>query len=337
MQNRVSDIGYRTTGYVIAKLLERLQPLLLTERVCTPFRIPKRKTKTALWRRYERLSRFTGPLPEYVSPSGQQLTATDVTAELEYYGSRVNVSDVIMDTHEDPVLDDATDNIKDLAAETIEVNRIAVMKAGSNVFYAGGAAVDTRVEVASEITLPDLKRVVRSMKGNRVKKITDIVSATAKVATEPIAPAYIALHHTDVSGDIANLAGFTPIEKYSNDGVILPGEIGKVEQVRFCESDLFEPWEAAGAANASYTYLSSRAYSNSACDVYPILILGKQAVGTVALQGKNAIEIFVHNPVSETGDELARKGYVAVKFLQATAILNQLCIARLEVACKYAQ
>jgi N4-gp56 family major capsid protein len=217
------------------------------------------------------------------------------------------------------------------AAETVEVVRIAVLKAGTNVYYPGSAT--SRGTVNSSVTRGALRKVVRGFRRNKGREISRIVGATAKVSTEPVAPAFFAMGHTDLDSDIRTVSGFVPIEQYSQSSKALPGEIGKVESIRFILSALFEPWEASGASGTTYLANGSAPSSSTSCDVYPLLIVAKDAYGIVPLQGKSAVKPMVLNPGTPSkSDALGQVGYVSWKTYQTAAILNENWIARLEVA-----
>lgn len=328
------DISPRTAAYASRDLLERGQHLLVTERFGQSKPLPQKKTKTITFRRYESLARATAPLGEGVPPTGQKLTKSDISATLEQYGDCVEITDVIMDTHEDPVLKEAIELCSEQAAETLEVVRISVLKGGSNVFYANN--VSARTSVGSVMARGDLRRIVRSLRRQKAQTISNIVKAGPDIATEPVASAFFAMCHTDLVSDIRNLAGFIPVEKYSNSDKGLPGEVGKCEEIRFIATALFEPWEAVATSVSSTTFLSSGSIpsSNSYPDVYPVIIVAKNSYGIVPLQGKNAITPIVLNPNKPSkSDKLGQLGSVGWKTYQTCVRLNENWLARYEVAC----
>ena len=328
--NTYGDISPRTAAFAAKRLLERGQYLMVTERFGQVDPQGKNKTKTRKWRRYESLPRATSPLAEGVPPAGQKLTYTDIEVTLEQYGDMVELTDVIMDTHEDDVLKQSMDLCGEQAAETVEVLRINVLKAGTNVFYANGAA--TRIALASAPLRGDLRRIVRAFKRNKAREISQIISASAKISTEAVAPAFFALGHTDLDSDIRSMSGFVPVEKYSDSSKAMEGEIGKVEGVRFILTPLFEPWAAAATtASTQTTYLTNGASGTGSADVYPLIVVARDAYGIVPLQGKNAVTPMVLNPGTPSkSDPLGQVGYVSWKSWQASVILNELWIARLE-------
>jgi len=85
------DIGDRTAAFAAVQLLERAQDILVTERYGQAKTLPEKHTKTITFRRYESLLAATAPLAEGVSPAGQKLSATDISAVLEQYGKNIAV------------------------------------------------------------------------------------------------------------------------------------------------------------------------------------------------------------------------------------------------------
>jgi len=325
------DISPRTGGRAEARLLERGQHLMTVERFGQKDPQRKNSTKTVKWRRYNSLARASAPLSEGIPPTGSKLTFTDVTATLEQYGDVVIITDVVADTHEDPVLNEALKVIGEQAAETVEELRINVLKAGTNVYYAN--AVSSRATVNSPPVRGDFRRIYRAFKRNKAREISEIIRASAKVSTEPVASAYFGMGHTDLDSDMRGVSGFIPAEQYSDSTKMLPGEIGKVEQFRIILTAMFEPWLTAGASGTTYLSGGVAVSSAASCDVYPMLFTARDAYGIVPLQGYQAVQPMVMNPGKPSkSDPLGQIGFVSWKTYQTCAILNQNWFARLECA-----
>lgn len=323
------DISPRTAAKAARKLLERGQALMTTERFGYVDPQPMNSSKTRKWRRYDSLAPAVSPLAEGITPAGQKLSYTDVTANLEQYGDFVRLTDQVKDTHEDPVLSEATDVIGEQAAETAELLRIEILKAGTNVYYANG--VTARASVASKVTLADFRKVVRGFRRNRARTISQIVKASALISTEPVAPAYFAMGHTDLEPDIRGLTGFVPTEKYADSSKALDGEVGKIESTRIILSPLWEPWLAAGASGTTYLSNGEIPSGSSAADVYPLVVTARNAYAIVPLQGEDAVDVMVKNPGKPSdSDPLGQRGFVSWKMYQAAAILQELWLARIE-------
>ena len=326
--NTYGDISPRTAAFAASELLKRGDPLLVFERYGQAKPLPKNSTQTIKFRRYEALPLATTPLTEGVTPTGSNLTKTDVTAVLRQYGDFVAVTDVIQDTHEDPILRETMQLCGEQAAQTLEMVRYGVLNAGTNVFRAGGAT--TRSDITSGLTIGLQRKIVNALQRQLAGRITRIVTASPNFGTEPIAPAYIAVCHVDLETTIRKMPGFVPVEKYSDAMKAQPGEIGKVESVRYIGTTMALPFTDAGGAVSSGDLMST---GGSNADVYPILYFGKDAYGLVPLKGNNAVTPMVLNPNSPRGgDPLGQRGSIGWKAYSTAVILNELWMARAEVA-----
>ena len=323
------DISPRTAAYAQKDLLKRGIPYLVIEKFGQANSIPANSTKTTKFRRYNALPNTPQALAEGVTPAGSTLTHTDITATLTQYGDKVTITDVIEDTHEDPVLKEAVVLLGEQAAQMIEKMRFGVLKAGTNVLYSNGAS---RAAVNTPINLVAVRRAVRALKRQNARFITTIVRSTPDYGTEAVAPGFVALIHPDCASDVRNLVDtngksvFTPAEKY---GSITPweNELGKAEDVRFVQSTIFEPWPDAGGAAG--TMIST---TGTNADVYPILFLARDAYGITALKGMFSITPMIVNPKPSDSDPLAQRGHAGWKSMQTAQILNDAWMLRLECA-----
>lgn len=338
------DISPRVAAYAVSQLLKRGLPYLVIEKFGQTYPIPTNATKVAKFRRYFLLG-ATGaagdgnpanafstplaltPLVEGVTPTGKQLSNQDYTVTLVQYGDFLTITDVVLDTAEDQVLQQATEALGESAAQTIETIRFNILKAGLNVFWSNGGA---RSAVNSPINLAMQRRVTTALTRQNAKKITSIVKSTPDFRTEPVEASYVALIHPDCETDVRNMTGFIPTKQYGST-TAWEMEIGAVEQVRYLTSTVFAPFSDAGGAYAgSGTAMRSTTGVNA--DVYPVLFLGRDAFGIVPLKGKDSLVPMVVNPKPAPGDPLAQRGTIGWKAYTATVILNDAWMARLEVA-----
>ena len=317
------DLSPRTAAYAEKELLKRALPYLVLEKFGQAKSLPSNSTKVEKFRRFNALNNTPVVLTEGVTPASQALSVTDVTATLSQYGGLVQISDVILDTHEDNVLNESVIMLGEQAAQMIEKMRFGVIKAGTNVVYANGA-VRTAVNTAFVVALQ--RKAVRTLKRQNARPITTIVRSTPNFGTENVAPGFIGLIHPDLEADIRGATGFTPAERY---GTITPfeNEIGKIDDVRYISSTIFEPWTDAGGAKGAM--LST---SGTSADVYPITYLGRDAYGIIALKGAFAVTPMVVNPKPSDSDPLAQRGSVSWKAYQTCVMLNDAFCVRLEVA-----
>jgi len=347
--NTYGSLSPRTAAYVVRDLLKRGTPYLVFEKFGQARPLPKRSSKTIKFRRYFLNSNpFTGSsfnpyeyygqdgtdeifnltaktLSEGITPDATDLESEDITATLTQYGDRTEISDVVEDTHEDPVLQEAVEILGEQAAYLIEMTRYNALVGGTNVFYANG---DARDEVNSGLTLNLQRQITRQLKRNLAKPITNVVRSTANYGTEAISPAFVAVCHPDCEADIRGLAGFVPAEKYGTM-TAWEGEIGKVESVRYIVSTVVKSFGAVGATGGTDVLegTGDKAY------VYPIFFFARDAFGIVPLKGKSAITPMVINPNTPSdSDPLGQRGHAGWKAYSATVILNQHFMARAEVA-----
>lgn len=336
------DISPAVAAYSVVRMLKRAMPYLHLEKFGQTYPLPTNSTNTAKFRRYF-LSGATGaagtgtgnffipvattPLVEGVTPSGSKLANQDYTVTLKQYGDFVTITDVVMDTHTDSVLQQATDILGEQAAMTVETLRFNVLKAGTNVFRANQVA--SRNLIITKVAEADLRRVSTSLNRQNAKKITQVVASSPDYNTKSVEASYMAVCHPDLETDLRGLTGFKPVADYGPHTSPFEGEIGSFEQIRFLTSTVIAPYPDLGGTAATNGLRFTTA--NTACDVYPILVFGRDAYGIVPLKGKSAMTPMVVNPKPAAGDPLAQRGTVGWKLWTETVILQQAWMAVLEV------
>lgn len=334
------DISQRTAGFIAKELLERAQPLLIVSQFGQPKPLPLHSTRTMKFRGYEHLPNQPKPLTEGVTPQASRPTFRDVEVTIGQYGDWIELTDVLHDTHEDPLIPEFSDILGEQAAIMMERVVIGGLMAGTNVHFsgsAGGVMATSRSGVNEPISLALQRRIIRGMKRQLAQPITSLISASPNFATQPIPPSYVAVCHTDCEADIREMPGFVPVEKYGQQSP-LRGEIGSVEGVRYCATTVLEPFTGAegGAAPNAATPVES---SDGGCaDVYPIFYFGKNAFGVIPFargskRNDSPIMPCVLNPNTQRGgDPLGQRGSIGWKSWSASVILYDFFMARAEVA-----
>ena len=329
--NLYGDISQRTGIYAVKKFLKRAKRETVVDKFAQFTPIPKNHSQTLKFRRYKSLGQITTPLTEGVVPTGQELTIEDVTATISEYGGVVKLTDQILDTHEDPVLNEAVGLMGEQAGESFEAIKIAILKNCTNQFFAGGTSIAT---VSAAVSLGLLRMVNRALRRNLAAKITRIVQAGPNISTEAVGASYILLGHIDLETDFRNITGFLPVEKYGDSfKAISEYEIGKVENFRIILTSMFEPTKKAGASGTTLLHDGAPTASSAACDVYPVFAIGRDAYAFTPLGGQNAAHVAVVNPKHTDSDPLAQIGWVGWKGWMGGAILNDLWMARINVGC----
>lgn len=331
MVTRSTDAGVsqRTNVWAERQMLKQASAIRILDQFGLAKSVPKNKGVNVKYRRPRVFTAATTPLVEGITPSASTFGYDDVSVALKQYGMLAETTDVIEDTHEDPVLNDMSEQAGENLGRTAEALDWGILQAGTNVFYANGTG---RTAVNTPISLQKQRAVIRGLKAQKAAKISKVLDGSVNFKTRPVEAAYVAVCHTDVEQDIRGISGFTPVAEYGSRQAINEYELGSVEDVRYVASpDLTPIVDAGGAKGGSGTNMVSTA--GTSADVYPVLVIGKDAYGIVALRGAGAIEPTILRPgVKDKSDPLGQRGYVGWLMWHAAVILNQLWMARLEVA-----
>lgn len=321
-----AGISQRTNVYAEREMLKHAKPVMVLDKLASAKQMPKNKSTTIKFRRPRVFTAATTPLVEGVTPSSTQFGYDDVTTTLKQYGQVVEVTDVIEDTHEDPVLNDATVQCGENIGRTMEALNYGIVRGGTNAVYNNGTQ---RSDVNTKITLAKQRAVTRALKAQKAMKITRILSGSVNYGTQAVEASYVAVGHTDLEADIRDLVGFVPVAKYGTRSPISEYEIGSVEDVRYILTPDLEPFANAGGAKG--TMVST---GGTSADVYPIMFFGQDSWATVALRGQGAVEPSIIPVGQKTKDDpLGQRGIVGWKGWHTAVILNELWMCRLEVAC----
>lgn len=323
------DINQRTAVYAAIEMLKHAEPVIVLNRFGQSKPLPSNTAKTVKFRRPLIYNALTVPLQEGITPTTQKFGYEDVQATVKQYGGLFGLTDVIQDTSEDPVMKDMMAASGEQAGRTVEAVTWGVIRAGTSVYYANGAA---RNQVNTPISLSKQRAVIRFLKAQKAMKLTGILDASPKFATRAIEASFIAIAHTNVESDIRGLPGFVKCAEYGQRSVLCPEEIGAVEDVRYVLSPDLDPFADAGGAFAgSGTNMVTTTGVNA--DIYPVIFVGKESYGVVPLKGRQSVMPSVINPNRPSAaDPLGQRGYVGWKVWHAALILNDSWMARLEVA-----
>lgn len=294
--------------------------------------MPKNQGKTIVHRRYlpygatntdwntrnrPQATAAAHELTEGVTPTADTLVPQDITVSLKQYGCLYELTDQTVDTYEDDVPDEMKKHCGERIALVREMVRYGVLKACTNVFYAGGGA--TRASVNAKLSLSLLRKMSRNLQANHAKRITGILAPSANVATKPVEAAYLVFVHTDAEADIRDLPGFKHVTEYGSRTVVSPYEIGSCENYRFITSPELAPYAGAGADIATTGLMGA-----TKVDVYPFIVVGEDAWGQVALRGTQAIDpTYIPPGQKDKSDPLGQRGYVGAKFYMACTMLNE--------------
>lgn len=320
--NGIAQVPYPVACMYDRATLERALPLLIHDKWAQIKDIPQNNTNVLKFRKFGALAVNTTPLTEGVTPSGKTLSVTDITVTVSQYGDYVKGSDFVVFTSPDSVLMETAELLGEQAGQSLDTLLATVLNAGTNVQYADASSPKTnaaRTDVTSSdlIARDEILIGVKTMKNNNVQKITRMVSPDTGYATTPVNACYVGIVHPNTTYVLKELKGWTPVEQYANKADVMPGEVGKLDEVRFVETTMAKVFTAGGA---------------SSIDVYSTLIIGANAYGVSRISDEA-----LHNIVKPLGsagadDPLNQRWTSGWKATFGAVILQHLFMLRIEHA-----
>lgn len=291
--------------YYDRKLLKRMLPNLVHRQFGQKRGIPAGNGKTANFRKFSSLAPATNALTEGVTPAGNAITITEVTATVSQYGDFVEVSDMLDLTAIDPVVDEMSDVLGEQGAETVDIITREALVLGTNVQYAAGRVSRVTVAAGDNLTVSEIRKAVRTLKRNKAKPVDG--------------KNYIAIVEPGTTYDLQSDTKWEEAAKYAGATQIFSGEIGRLYGVRFVETTNAKKFAGAGA---------------SAIDVMATLVIGGNAYGVIDVAGKGNVKMIVKPKGSAgTADPLDQRSTVGWKVEAYVAkILEQAAMVRIEHA-----
>lgn len=317
-----TEISSALSEYYDRNLLERAVEENLHDQFAQVRPMKARNGLTIKFRRYNGLAPATTPLTEGVTPSGSQLSKTDVTAVIQQYGDFVTVTDVVDYTNPDPVLTEAGKVLGEQMGETRDLLIRDVINAGSAVFYVADATETSgasRTAVNAPISDASIRVALTALRAAKAKTIKELLKASVGINTQPIAPSYAAITHTNNIYKVKALTNFVEPQNYARTDDLMKNEFGAVDQIRFCWTNNAKVWTGAGAGTPGK-------------DVYSTLIIGRDAYGVVPLEKGTARNIIKPLGSGGTDDPLEQRATSGWKMMFTSVILNDGFMYRIESA-----
>ena len=289
-------------------LIDMAEPNLVHDQFGQKHPIPKNGGKIIEFRKYDPLPKALTPLTEGVTPDGQKLTMSVITAQVEQYGGYVELSDILMLTAIDKNLVQATKLLGSQAGRTLDTITREVLNGGTNVQYAEGQVTSRSALVGGQesgnhyLTVDAVRRAVRFLKVMNAPKINGY---------------YAGIIHPDVSYDLMSDEKWVNVKTYSDPEDIYEGEIGRIEGVRFVETSEAKVFTGEGSGGR---------------DVYSTLILGDDAYGVTEITGGGLQHIVKQLGSAGTADPLNQRATAGWKATKTAERLVEAYMVRIETA-----
>jgi N4-gp56 family major capsid protein len=262
-------------------LIDYAKPELIHNQFGQKHPIPKNGGKIIEFRKKTPFAKALTPLTEGVTPSGQKLAWSTITATVNQYGSYVELSDrLIIEAIDNNILY-ATENCGDQAGRTLDTVVREILNGGTNVQYAGGQVAARYLLVGGSSTAANnhylttygIELAVRNLKAGGGK---------------PINGHFVCIAHIDTLFDVMHDSKWIETKQYSDPNSLYEGEIGAWGKVRFVETTEAKVFHAAdlvaSGANAKRT-LTVASYNAKVITIDEALAAGD----ATALAGRKII------------------------------------------------
>lgn len=290
-------------------LLSVPYPNLIHGLVAEYRQMPAHGGNTWRGRRYNPLATAQVPLgPTGATPPAQTLTALDIDAKINWYGTYVRLNEQVVISNQDPVMNEAVKRLGQSMRETEDILLRDMLAASMSVQNCtGGGNGDNPTDISAS----DIDRATRTLIGNNAWTVTDHVDAENRIGTSPVRNAFVAMCHSDLIGDLDGIPRFQNKNEYAQYSKSLNSEWGAYRNVRFFVS-------SQGSVDANASALNA--------DVYNVFIVGMEAYSCIEQQLGSAKFIY-RDPLYD--GPLAQNASVGYKFASAQTILHDEWVQRL--------
>lgn len=279
--------------HAIQRFLAYMMPKLVHEQFGDAVDMPAGEGKTVKWRRWTAPTAQTTPNVEGVDGSPVQPSKTDLQVDLDRYSAWVKWTeflDLIGWSQDAKELTDWLANMAALTRDTLV--RETLRNCASSITCSNGTPTATMLNAT------DLDTAVQTLMGY-ADPITPMITAGSGVGTTPIAPAYIAIGHTDLWSSLLNVSGFREVQVYASTGGAYQGEVGSTRHIRWI--------------------LTRNAYNSGG--TYTIPILGQNAYGTVKLPAGD--QMLGYKPPEQAGSPTNAWSIYFYKMWMASKVLDE--------------
>lgn len=293
-----------------AKLLSTPQPRLIHKAFAIPQVLDEHSGNILRRRRYNRLETAPVPVnPAMLNPPPQQVTAVDIDAKLDWYGTYVIVTKEVTLINEDPVLNAITARLAQSLRETEdELVKDMLESTASFLNCTGGTNGDN----PTEIVRSDVDEIIGTLVNNSAEFIGEMIEGEDKFGTGPVRDAFFCMSHSGMIGQLEQVQGFIAKAQYPAPMGLLRSEWGSISNVRFLVS-------ALGSRTLNASMLGATVYNN--------FVTGEEAYQVVDLTGATAK--FIYHPPGWGEDPIELRQTCGYRFAQVPTITNDAWIINL--------
>ncbi len=311
-----NDLSPEMKTYYDMRLIDYAQAHLVHDQFGQKRPIPANGGKTIEFRSFTPLEKATTALTEGVTPDGNVLDVTTITATVAQYGDYIVQSDVLELTALDNTILEATKLLGRQAGLTLDTITRNVLVAGTNVMYAPTISDSTETEVTSRTGL-DTTAVLT------VDLVEQVVTELRAQNAPTINGDYVCILHPYAAYDLMRDEDWRKPHEYQDTTNLYEGEIGKIGGCRFVTSTEAKIWRDSTCP--TYSGGDPAYYAVFAC-----LFFGDGAYGVTEVEGGGLETIVKQKGSAGTADPLNQRSSVGWKALKTAEILIPSYLIRLE-------
>ena len=241
-----NDLSDEMKTFYDKTLITLASPYLVHDQFGQKRDIPKGGGKTIEFRQFSSLPKALTPITEGVTPEGNKLNVTALTATIDQYGDYIEQTDLLELTAIDNTIVEATKMLASQAGLTMDTVVRNTLVGGDNVQYAPKVSSGSETAVTSRYVLDNTALLT-------VKEIFKAAAELKALNAKKINGDFVGIIHPYVAYDLMQSAGdnWVDVMKYANPENILNGEIGKIGGVRFVESTEAKIFKSANLIDAA--------------------------------------------------------------------------------------
>ena len=216
------------------------------------------------------------------------------------------------------ITEEALVGANELTEAELQADLITNASANGTAYFMGGT---TKLTVDEVVTYTDLMNLSIALDNNKTPKQTKVIAGSRMVDTKTINGGRVMYVGSELIPvlkamvDLHNAPAFVSVEKYSDAGNTMLGEIGSIDQFRIIVVPEMQFDEGGGASAAD-----TAGNGQNGADIYPMLVVGDGAFTTVGFQtdGKSVKFAVNHKKpgkeIASLDDPYGEVGFYSIKW-----------------------
>jgi len=213
--------------YFDRMLLTLARPYYIYDLFAQQRQIPLNSGDQMVFGRYGTLAAATIPLSDGQTPAGSQLSRTDFKAAISWYGDYVTITDQVMFSIQDRVLNEATKVLSLQLGLTIDtLIRDMMVSTASTIACTAG----TNGNTPTEITDSDIQTATIALRQGNARLMTNPLPGENKFGTAPVRASYWGFMSVDNQRRLEAVSSFISVANYPNPQNALEAEWGSTRK-----------------------------------------------------------------------------------------------------------